>query len=239
MPNPHILRDQKLWFDGFEFTGVMSAMALDYGAEVVDRTAFGSTTRQRLGGLKTVTAQHEGFFDADPFDEALFSRIGVADTPMSFAVDDAVEGSVAYSFLANLGEYSPGAQVGEMYRFSVGAEASGSLIRGTLMHDAVRTTSANGTARQLGAVASGQTLYAALHVTAVSGTTPTLDVTVESDDLVGFATPTTRMTFAQKIAIGSQWLTLAGPVTDDWWRIAWSIGGGGPSFDFAVFLGIQ
>lgn len=235
----HILRDQKLWVDGFEFTGVMSAMGLNYGAEIVDRTAFGSDSRLRLGGLKTVTAQHEGYYDADPFDEALFSRIGAGDTPMSFAADDAVEGSTAYSFLANLAEYSPGAQVGEMYKFSVGAEASGSLIRGTLMHDAARTTSAGGTARQLGAVAAGQILYAALHVTAASGTTPTLDVTVESDDLVGFGTPTTRLTFAQKVVIGSEWLTLAGPVADDWWRISWAVGGTGPSFDFAVVLGIQ
>lgn len=235
----HILRDQKLWLDGFNFTGVMSAMGLDYGAEVVDRTVFGSDTRQRLGGLKTVTAQHEGFYDADPFDEALFSRIGSGDTPMSFAADDASEGSAAYSFLANLAEYSPGAQVGDMYAFTVSAEASGSLIRGTLMHDAARTTSANGTAQQLGAASSAQTVYAALHVVAASGTTPTLDVTVESDDAGGFASPVTQLTFAQKIAIGSEWLTLAGPVTDDWWRIAWSIGGTGPSFTFVVVLGIQ
>lgn len=235
----HILRDQKLWLDGFDFTGVMNQLALDYGAEVVDRTAFGSTARQRLGGLKTVTAQHEGFFDADPFDAALFSRIGTPDVPMSFASDDATEGSTAYSFLAELAEYSPGGAVGEMFAFSVGAEASGSLIRGTLMHDAARTTTANGTAQQLGVVSATQTLYGALHVVAASGTTPTLDVTVESDDAMGFATPTTRLTFAQKTAIGSEWLTLAGPVTDDWWRIAWTIGGGTPSFTFVVFLGIQ
>jgi hypothetical protein len=234
-----VLKNQKLWFGGYDLTGEMNALGLDYAADLQDATAFGDATRVRLGGLKTVTAHHEGYFDADPYDQALFSNLGVKDVPMTFGAEGATEGNVGYSFLSSLAEYAPGGSIGEMFAFSVSAEASGSLIRGTLMHLGAKTATGNGTARQLGAVGASQKLYAALHVTAASGTSPTLDVTVESDDASGFPSPVTRITFAQKTAIGFEWKELAGAVADDWWRIAWAIGGTGPSFNFTVFLGIQ
>lgn len=235
-----ILADQKLWMGGYDFTGIISQMGLSYGAEMVDRSAFGSGFRRRMGGLKTVAMQHEGFFDGDPYDAALFANIGVSDVPASIAAEDASEGSVAFTFRALIGEYTPEGAVGDAFKFSVSADASqGPLVRGTLMHDAARTTSADGTGQQLGAVAADQSLYGALHVVSAAGTAPTLDVTVESDDNAGFTTAVTRLTFAQKAGIGSEWLSLAGPVTDDWWRVSWALGGTAPDFTFALILGIQ
>ena len=236
----HVLKDQKLWFGGYDVTGKANALGLDCGAEAVDDTVFGDTTRSRTGGLKTVAAQVEGFFDAAALGSVLYDNIGVKDVPMSFGAQGGAENDVAYTFLANLGQLQLGDEIGGMFDFSVGAEGSGDLIRATLMHNAARTATANGTARQLGAVSATEKLYAALHVVAASGTTPTLDVTVESDDASGFASPTTRITFAQKTAIGSEWATpVAGSITDDWWRITWTITGTGPSFTFAVVVGIQ
>jgi len=76
-------------------------------------------------------------------------------------------------------------------------------------------------------------------VIAASGTTPTLDVTIESDDAEGMASATTRLTFTQATATTSEWQELAGAVTDDWWRAAWTIGGGSPSFTAVVVVGIR
>ncbi len=75
---------------------------------------------------------------------------------------------------------------------------------------------------------------------AASGTTPTLDVTIESDDGVGMGSPTTRINFAQATAIGAQWATpVAGAIADDWWRVAYTLGGASPSFTFICIIGIQ
>ena len=88
---------------------------------------------------------------------------------------------------------------------------------------------------QLGAVASGQIVAASLHVIAASGTS--LDVTVESDSTSGMSSPTTQLTFAQATAIGGQFLSAVGPITDDWWRVSWTVVGG--SFTFVVAIGIR
>ena len=81
-------------------------------------------------------------------------------------------------------------------------------------------------------------MYAGLHITAASGTTPTLVVKVQSDDNAGFTSATDRITFTSANSIGGQWSSVAGAVTDDYWRVTWTVGGTSPSFTFVVALGI-
>ena len=235
--------NQRVWLGGHDLSGAVNTLRVESAAEARDSAVLTDSVRAMLPGLKTVTLGHSGYFEtADGLDEELHGRIGLADAPLSYAASDNVEGSVAYTLQALLAEYSPGGRVGEMLAFTGAAMAAdgNGLVRGTLMHNDTRTATANGTGQQLGAVAAGQQLFGALHVTAASGTAPTLDVTVESDDNGGFTTPTTRMTFAQQVAVGYEWATpVAGPITDDWWRLVYTIGGGTPSFTFAGILGIQ
>lgn len=103
---------------------------------------------------------------------------------------------------------------------------------------AARTTTANGTILTMTGPTASQKLYAGLHITAASGTTPTLDVTIESAALVGFGSPTTRITFSQKNAAGWDFSSVAGAVTNGFWRAVFTIGGTSPSFTVAVFLGV-
>ena len=79
----------------------------------------------------------------------------------------------------------------------------------------------------------------ALHVLSVAGTsTPTLTVIVQSDDNAGFTTPTTRISFTAATAVGAQWGSVAGALTDDYWRISYTISGTNPVFAFAVSAGV-
>ena len=231
-----VLKNQKLWFGGYDLSCQMNALGLDYGAEMQDNTTFCDDTRSNFGGLKTVAMQCEGFFDGDPYDEALFSSIGESDMPISFG-SSGDEGDPAYTFKSILGEYSPGGTVGEILAFSVGGSATGNLVRGTLMVNDTKIVTGDGTARQLGAVAAGKRVYASLHVISASET-DTLDVVVTSDDNAGMTSATTRLTFDQQSAIGSDWQELEGPVTDDYWQVSWAIGGVDPSFQFVVIVGI-
>ena len=114
-------------------------------------------------------------------------------------------------------------------------------MRGSLIHpgSASRSSSSTGTGRQLGAVVAGKSMYVALHVLSVAGTsTPTLTVIVQSDDNAGFTTPTTRISFTAATAVGAQWGSVAGALTDDYWRISYTISGTNPVFAFAVSAGV-
>ena len=238
-----IMRDQKVWLGAFDLSGVANSLAVEIGADARDVSTLGNATRIHLAGLKTLAAGMQGWFDtAGGLDQELFDRIGLADAPMSYAPVGAAEGDAAFSFLALHAQYSPQGAVGEVFAFNAAAlAASGDgLVQGTLMHNSAETATANGTGQQLGAAAAGQKLFGALHVLDVSGGTPTLDVTVESDDNGGFTTPTTQITFAQQVAAGYEWAApIAGPITDDWWRLAWTITGTTPSFEFVATLAIQ
>lgn len=236
-----IALNRKLWLDGFDLSGDLNAIALEYGARIVDVTTFAETTEIGLPGLKTVAFNLQGLFEggADLVDDVLFARIGAQKNVLSIG-QNGTEGAIVFSLESILAQYTPGAAVGEAFAFSVSGGAVGRLVRATLVKNGTETATGAGTAFQLGAVVAPARLYAALHVIAASGTTPTLDVTVESDDAAPFATPITRITFAQKTAIGAEWATpIVGPITDDFWRAAWTIGGASPSFTFVVVVGIQ
>lgn len=235
-----VLSDSLILFDGYDLSCNINQVVIEHGAEPLDRTALCHTTRVRRGGLLTSALSAQGFFEAANPDSALFSNIGAADKVISVVPTDA-DGERAFTMQSMIGEYSPiqGA-VGDLAGFSLNVGAStGRLVRGTVMHNNTRTSSGDGTARQLGAVTSSQKLYAALHVIAASGSSPTLDIDIESDDNSGMTSATSRGSFAQATGIGSEWVEIDGAITDDYWRVSYTIGGSTPSFQFIVILGIH
>lgn len=100
----------------------------------------------------------------------------------------------------------------------------------TLVASAAR--GASGDSGALRGFASARTLRVQLDVTAPpSGTSPTLDVVVE--DTIDGVNFNTIGTFAQRTAVGRQVIDITTPFSDTV-RIRWTIGGGTPSFTFAV-----
>lgn len=99
---------------------------------------------------------------------------------------------------------------------------------------ASRTASGNSGALALSD--AGQKVSFVLNVTAQSGTTPTLDVSVEwsNDKGTTFIAPSTAIAFTQVgAATGSE---LIGPfdVQGDHYRVVWTLGGGSPDYTFSV-----
>ena len=232
----------KLYVGQYDLSGDMHKLELRYGAELLDVTTFGQTTRIRKGGLKTVGLSAEGYWSGgtDLVDDALFAKIGVQNVPITIAKGGETLDNDAYLFRCIHGVYTPGASIGEMLRFSVSAEGSGGVgvARGKLLHVGAETATGNETGSQLGALSATQSLYAALHVLTVSGSTPTFDLDIESDDNSGFTSATSRISFTQATGITSEWKSVAGAITDDWWRVAFTIGGSTPSFEFVLAAGI-
>lgn len=211
-----VFTNKLLCLGGLNLQAQAREMALVLSSEAQDVTALDDTTRSRLGGLEDVAFSSAGYFDAAEPDASLFASVGVADSLIT-AVDGVALGQVAYFFRALVGTYSPfQGQVGEPHGYTLEAGGYlGALYRGTLMENGAVTATGNGTGRQLGAVSAGESIYIGVHVTAVTGD---WDIVIESDDNGSFTSPTTRATFAAVTAVGDLFTSVAGEITDDFWR---------------------
>ena len=98
----------------------------------------------------------------------------------------------------------------------------------SLAPSAARTASGTGDTYEMGELT---TLRLKLDVTAASGSSPTLDVTVETSP-DGVNNWQTLATFAQKVAASSELNVFPG--SDRFVRAKWAIGGGTPSFTFSL-----
>ena len=241
----YVMTACKLYVGEFDLSGDVNSLTLSADTDAVEDTTFSSGgVRTFRPGLSDVSFDHSGFWNAtatgDGSDDALFADIGSAPQVITVGATDGLIGNPAFTHQGIEATYSPGGSVGEMFAFTVSGSGSGQFVSGTVLHDASAavTTSATDTGSQLGAVTSSETVYASLHVVAASGSSPTLDVVVQSDTS-GFPSPTSRITFAQAGAVTSEWGSLAGAVTDDYWRVDYTIGGGSPSFTFVVTVGIK
>ena len=241
------LDNAKLWVEGYDLQADTNRIEGITGVRQLMAGTFGDSGARRKAGLRTLRMSARGFWDSVAVgpqfkpDKVLFDQLGLVDVPISFSPNAGAEGDIGYFAKAALSDVPIQGQVGELLAFSFAAQGSGGLglCRGTVMHNATRTATGTGTVRQLGATSATQKICAALHVLGVAGTTPTLDVTVKTDDASGFPSPITRVTFAQKTARGAEFAApVLGPITDDWFRIDWTIGGAGPSFTFVVLVGI-
>lgn len=233
-----VLTDAKVWAGQYDFSGSLNSVALSYGADTPEKTSFGDDTHVMIaGGLKTLEIQEEGFVDETAGVGTIFGNLALANIPMSFSATGGAENDIAFFVQAMFATYSPGGSTGDINAFSVAASANDSLIRGVVIaNEENAIASGDSTGFQLGAIAAGEELQVAIHVLAGSGT---LDIDIVSDDNSGFTTEVVQLSATQATGATSEYLTLAGPVTDDWWRANWTIGGGSPDFTFIVVIGIK
>ncbi|WP_199444458.1 hypothetical protein [Umezawaea beigongshangensis] len=240
-----ILIDVRLFSGGADLTGQSNKAEVVAEVEEKERTSFGSRGwKEVLGGLAATEISAEGQWQAgDPgmVDDETWAALGGLGA-WTACPDGAAVGSLAWLTRVMRGSYKLGGAVGDVAPWTVGARGSWPLVRGVLAHPpgTARTATGTGTAQQLGAVAAGRHLYAALHVLSVAGTdTPSITVEIESDDSDAFTTAIGRATFTAATARGGQVLRVPGPITDTWWRPKWTVTGTTPSFLFALALGIK
>lgn len=197
-------------------------------------------------GLKSYMQEITGFADyaAGAVSAVVNNSSLGAQTPLAIFPDNngasTAGNPVAFSRVLLKTLVEPGGAVGEMATFSMSTESDTAQVEGlTAMPLTAYTATTNGSVQTMTGPTSGKSLYAALFVTTVSGTTPSLTATVQSAATVGFGSPTTRGTFTAMTAAGSQWLTpVAGPITDGFWRVVFTISGTTPSFTACAVIGV-
>lgn len=218
------------WFSGYDMTGDLNSTALAMSYDALEDTAFGDQARSRVAGLEDAQLSEAGYWQSGvagaAIDPVEFAALGGASQVVSNS-PDGLDSSVAYFYRAKSFNYQPFSnKVGEIVAFTLTAQsargtglAAVGAVRGRVMKGkgTASATGATGTPFQLGAVASGQFLYAAFHEFAV-GTTIT--AVLESNVDNTFGSPTTRITFGPITTVGGVWGTrVAGAITDTWYRL--------------------
>lgn len=239
-----VLTNCRVLVGGADLSGDTNTATLAVSRDVKDVTNFNSGGwKEEIAGLGQAKIAIDGYTEAGSLalpDDLGFANIGALGG-ITLCPVGAADGAVAYLTNVLESEFDPlVGKVGDVAAFKISTVSSWALARGLvgLPPASVLTTTGTGTIYNLGAVAAGQQLYADLHVISVAGTTPSLTVAIQSAALVGFGSPTTRLTFTAATGIGGQILRTPGPITDAFWRVAYTISGTTPSFLAAVTLGI-
>lgn len=229
-----VVKNRPSWLGSLNIGDYASTLAMEYGAEAADNTVLTDVYRSNAGGLLTFGFSADTYADYTDTDLAIFNGVNTA-VPLTFATGTGADDETAFMINALQVSATPiSGTVGDMAGTNISGNAVGRLVKGIIEFNSSASSFTTSTGSQLGPVAAGQSIYANLHVTAAAGSS--LQVVVQSDDNSGFTSPTSRIVFTTTSGVTSQNLSLAGAITEEYWRVSCNISGG--SFTFAVALGI-
>ena len=237
-----VFNDGKVFSGGYDLSDHITSVNLEIMAEELDATTINSGGfRERLGGLKDSTLQLDGFYEAGANKPDALLGASIGNELIVTTVPDAGVGNTAYFMKSRLFSYQMFGAVGEIAPFSISkSQSDDEVVQGKIEIDGALTATGNSTGVQLGAVGSTEKIYVAIHCTAVSGTsTPTVTFKLQSDDNGSFTSPTDVITFSDITAIGADYQSAAGAITDDYWRLNYTISGTSPSFSIHATIGIE
>lgn len=242
------LTDAEILAGPFRLTGRSNAVDFQMTSAELDVTNFDSSGwNESIGGLSTMACSVDGFYDAAAIetggltlDEELFGQLAGSQIPLTIAATKAA-GSVAYVAGTKRGSLKMLGSIGAVASVSSDMWGDGIVGRGHIHQPANTTVTTTGTTTgiQLGAVADGQTLVIGYHVLSLTGTSPTIAIVVQSDDNSGFTTAASQHSTGTLSTATSGYVTVAGPITDDWFRVSYTVGGTTPVIRFAVSIGLS
>ena len=237
-----VFNDGKVFSGGYDLSDHITSVNLEITAEELDATTINSGGfREKLGGLKDSTLSMDGFYEAGANKPDALLGASIGNELIVTTVPDAGVGNTAYFMKSRLFSYQMFGSVGEIAPFSISkSQSDDEVVQGKIEIDGALTASGNSTGVQLGAVGATERVYVAIHCTAVSGTsTPTVTFKLQSDDNSSFTSPTDRITFAGITAIGADYQSAAGAITDTYYRLNYTISGTNPSFTIHATIGIE
>lgn len=184
-----IIKDIKLVLDGRDLSGRMNQFNINYTADMLDRTVFGSSWKKRKAGLKSMEVSGVAYFDSKGSasgggnDPVIFPKVGASGSTSIITVCPSgfTKGYEAYFSKGAVSSYSPAGNIGELLGLNIVIGSEGELIRGKILESATNLSTGN-----IGAVGSIQlfqekastllNVYGAVHVFKVStGRTYALD----------------------------------------------------------------
>lgn len=130
-----VATDYNITINSADFSASLAAVTLDVTVEEQDTTAFGSSARTRIGGLKdaSVSLDFHQDFGASSVDATLWPLLGTQATVVIKPTSSTVSATnPTYSFTALVTQYQPFASsVGDLSTLSVSWPVSGEITRAT------------------------------------------------------------------------------------------------------------
>lgn len=127
--------DYKITINGTNLSTNLNSVELALESDDLETTAFGTTFRERIGGLKTgsLTLQFMQDFAAGSVDATLFPLFNTLATVVITPTSGSVTASnPSYSAICLVNSYSPYASsVGDIATFSITLPTSGTVTRAT------------------------------------------------------------------------------------------------------------
>jgi len=234
------LKDGKLIVNGYDLSSYVNSLDLSITTGEIDVTTIDESAIKKIAGLEDTSISAEGFFEAgvDKPDELLGTNLGSA-VNFAMAADNG-RGNIAYFGGGLETNYSIFGAINEAAPFQfTGSGTNTKTVRGTIEDPGTTAVTATGstTGFQLGAVGADEKLYGGLFVIAASGTSPTIDAKIQSDDNSSFTSATDQIIFSQLTDTGSEIKSADGAITDDYFRFNYTIGGTSPSFTIFGIIG--
>ena len=229
-------KDAVVLLDNTNLSTTLSDVSVSLTSDVAETSTFSTSSKTYVSGLKDGTATASGFFEtSSPDSDAEFlAQLGSTGSAFSIAPTGYTRGNPATLGSVIETSYDRSADVGGVVSIAVAFQFSDDFFDGkSLVAPAAFTTTSTETSVDFGAAGTNGG-GAVLHVTAASGTSPTLDAKIQtSADNVSFSD---YITFAQKTAVGSEFKTsTSNPAR--YARAVLTIGGSSPSFTVAISFG--
>lgn len=205
-------KDTQVIHGAYALTAFLNDGSVSSDVETAETTAFGSSAKTYLTGLKDGTISASGMFDgsADAVDQVLTASIG-SDTlaPVTLGVNGTTLGNRVAILQAKTTSYEVSSPVGDVVSVSYDAQADGGIDYGVSLAalGSVSSTT-NGTAVDNSASTTNGGM-AQLHVTANSwSANATFKVQHSADnstwaDLATFAVVATTVTTSERVAVAA------------------------------------
>lgn len=205
---------------------------------MLEVSTLADTSKAYIAGLSEWQLSFDGYFDnvttaGSPFDQLTSPLAAATTVATSVAPNGFAAGNPVWLVPAKTITYEVKAQVEGVTEFSAAFGAGSAPQIGISLADVATLAATTTGSSQDNTTSSLAGAVAQLHVTAVSGTTPTLDVTIEHSS--NGSSWSTVGTFTQVTAIGSQVLSIAGTV-NRYTRAKFTIAGTTPSFTCQVSI---
>jgi hypothetical protein len=237
------LTNVSIALDGTIVTGYCNQVDTQASVDMLDFTTFASGGWKTMRpGFASFTLGLQGFQDyaTNALDQSFpLSSAGGTDTFTVAPTGGAAVADPAYFGQGLLNSYTPlTAAVGQPANFNFQWAGINQLVRGQMLHpSAARTATGNGTATTFTTPTATQALYAAFHVTSVTGT-GTITFKVQTANSGAFTVPNDRITSNGFTATGAQFASLAGALAGETHiRAQWTITGF-TSVTFQVAAGV-
>lgn len=234
----------RVWLDGKQAACAINELTMEAELDEAEVTTLCSTIKDYIPGLAEVTFEMEGLFDTNTVSPAttleawMDARLGVV-FPLTFAPEGGGSlGDPAYMMEGFLQEFAVENTVDEAATMEMTMRCSSALARGYILKSdstAVTATGDSGLVVGTGVLDNGSATtdggIAVLHVSAVSGTSPSGTFIVEhSADNITY---TTLASFSAQTAVNGEFVEFSGTV-NRYLRTAWTISGTSPSFNVEI-----